>query len=410
MIKKMKKRTAFIILIVGFLTILLPLMLPAQNNLPYLGQEPPGMRAKQFAPDSLLATNNRWWHGSPVFSPDGLEMFWAEYVTYGPDDHRTTLFTMKVVEDNWSPIQHPSFAMPEYHENSPFFSVGGDTLYFVSTRPGGFFRMVTRTPTGWSESVTLQVPISPGMGVGWEIAVNRSGDIYLEISTEANPEPDIYVSRYQNGSYQMPQSLGDEVNSEYGDWGPYIDPDDQYLIFSSNRPGMIGQQFDLYISFRKADLTWAEPINMGYEVNSTGAFFPYVSLDKQYLFFNTARTGDMGYNPYWISAEIIDSLHTVVSIKEQKKPLGQLKYLQNSPNPCMAQTTINFELEKSACISLVIHNQFGQKVVDLIKNETYQTGKHEIIFDVSKLPSGCYTYTLILENGERLSQKMIVVQ
>lgn len=406
----MKKRNAFIILTVGLLTILIPLMLPAQNNLPYLGQEPPGMTAKRFPPDSLLATGDRWWHGSPVFSPDGLEMFWAEYVHYSPTDEHTTMFTMKVEDNHWSPIRHPSFGITEYAENSPFFSVGGDTLYFVSTRPGGFFRMVTRTPAGWSEPVALQVPLSPGMGVGWEIAVNRYGDIYLEISTEANPEPDIYVSRYHNGIYQMPQSLGDEVNSEYGDWGPFIDPDDQYLIFSSNRPGMIGQQFDLYISFKNADLSWTEPINMGYEVNSTGAFFPYVTLDKQYLFFNTARTGDLGYNAYWISAEIIDSLKTVVGIQEKIKSSQLLKSLKNSPNPCRSQTTITFELEKAAEISLIIYNQSGLKVIDLIQNETYKKGTFDILFDVSKLPSGCYNYTLILENGERFSKKMIVIE
>jgi len=149
---------------------------------------------------------------------------------------------------------------------------------------------------------------------------------------------------------------------------------------------------------------------MGYEVNSTGAFFPYVTLDKQYLFFNTARPGDMGYNAYWISAEIIDSLHTVVGIKEQMKPTGQLKLLQNSPNPCRAQTTILFELEKPTKISIVIFNQFGCKVVDLVRNENYLTGRHEVLFDVSKLQSGSYTYTLISESGERISQKMLVVE
>ncbi|OFZ09096.1 MAG: hypothetical protein A2338_01925 [Bacteroidetes bacterium RIFOXYB12_FULL_41_6] len=173
---------------------------------------------------------------------------------------------------------------------------------------------------------------------------------------------------------------------------------------------MIGQQFDLYISFKKEDLSWTEPINMGFEVNSTGAFFPYVTLDKQYLFFNTARPGDIGYNPYWISAEIIDSLHTVVGIKEQMKPTGLLKLLQNSPNPCRDQTTILFELEKPTKISIGLYNQSGCKIVDLVRDENYQTGKQEIIFDVSKLQSGSYTYTLITESGERISQKMLVIE
>lgn len=407
----MKKRIIEIILLSGLVfNFLTSSFLTAQNNQPYLGQEPPGMTSVRFPPDSLLATSDWWWHGSPVFTPDGLEMFWTEYVKYSPTIENATLFTMKVEDNNWGTIQHPPFGITEYFENSPVLSVSGDTLYFFSMRPTGVYHMVTRTVTGWSEPVALLVPIPSGLSFGLQIAVNRHRDLYIELSPQTNPEPDIYISRYQNGMYQMAQSLGDEVNTEYAEWGPYIDPDDQYLIFSSNRPGMIGLQFDLYITFKQDDLTWTEPINMGYEVNYSGAYFPYVTLDKQFLFFNTERPGDMGYNAYWISAEIIDSLQTVVGIKEQMKSSGQLKFLRNSPNPCHTQTIITFELEKPIKISLSVYNLLGLKVIDLIRNETYQPGKHEILFDVSKLQSGSYNYTLISESGEKLSQKMLLVE
>lgn len=66
------------------------------------------------------------------------------------------------------------------------------------------------------------------------------------------------------------------------------------------------------------------------------------------------------------------------------------KYLlsQNYPNPFNPLTNFRFELPKDETVHLAVYNVNGQKVKDLI-NGYREAGIHEVLFDGSKLPSGC---------------------
>jgi hypothetical protein len=117
---------------------------------------------------------------------------------------------------------------------------------------------------------------------------------------------DIYRSRLINGEYSEPEYLGAIINTvDYEEYAPYIDPDEAYLIFASNRPGGFGGN-DLYISFQNPDGSWTQPRNMGSEINSNvGGTLPAVSPDGNYFFFITQRADDQSYNPYWVDSRII---------------------------------------------------------------------------------------------------------
>jgi hypothetical protein len=366
------------------------------------------MTAKRFPPDSLLGNSNWWWHGSPVFTADGLEMFWTEYVRYSPTIELATLFNMKVENSNWGAIHYPSFGNQSYFENNPVLSVGGDTLYFFSTNPGGPYFMTTRTATGWSLPTSVYIPTPSGSGNGLQFAVNRAGDFYVEVSIPPSAPPDLYVSKFMNGSYQTAVKLGPEINSDYLDAFPFVDPDEEYLIFASNRPGGYGGQFDNYICFKNPDGSWTDAMNMGYEINSTGGWFATVTPDKQYLFFNSWKPGDQGYNPYWISAAIIDSLRTMVGICEPGNGSGAAILEQNAPNPFRESTLVSFKLDSKSNVTLRVVDVFGNSVVTLISNKKMDAGKHSIPFFPGKsgLPSGMY---LCLLNVDRktVTRKMI---
>jgi hypothetical protein len=382
----------------------------AQNNLPYLGQTPPGMTALRFPPDSLLANNNWMWHGSPVFTYDGLEMFWTIYSEPTPSTYKLEIFTMLVENNNWCPIQRPSFADTTYKENNPLFIAGDDTLYYYSARTNTFINRVVRTTTGWDEPQTLQIPIPPGYFIGSTFSVNKNRDIYLDLLDQTTDESNIYISKFQNGNYQLAEVLGPEINSGYNESCPFIDPDESYLIFGSNRPGGYGSQLDLYICFKNEDQTWTDAINMGFEINSTGAFFPFVTLDKQYLFFVTGKPGDIGYNPYWISADIIDSLHVMVGIDKTGKSSEQLRLYQNQPNPVRDQTTFFFDLDYSGKISSEIYSLTKGRIRVLFENKFFLKGKHSIVFDASELPAGIYLYKLTSSMGGMVTRKMVVIK
>lgn len=274
------------------------------QDLRYLGRPRPGLTPVRFAPDSLCATADWFWHGSPVFSPDLGEVHWARYAMY-PAYHRTELVHMRLDENRWSPAQAPPFADPGYSESNPCFGTSHDTLYFYSERPAGPRLRVTRTASGWSAPVPTTVPGVAGAVAGGQFSLARDGTLYFELWT--GPQCDLYRSRRVGDVYQAPEPLA-ALNTAAYEFCPYVDPDERFILFDSNRPGGFGLN-DLYISIRNRDGTWGEPRNLGPTVNSsTEDVHPWISPDGLYLFYVTERAGDLGFNPYWLDAQFIDDL------------------------------------------------------------------------------------------------------
>jgi hypothetical protein len=306
---------------------------------------------------------------------------------------------MFVDNNSWGAIHHPTFANLNYFENNPVLSPGGDTLYFFSTRPGGPYFRTVRSATGWSLPSAVPIPVPAGSGNGLQFAVNRNGDFYIEVSIPPSAPPDLYISRFVNGVHQMAVKLGPEINSDYLDAFPFVDPDEEYLIFASNRPGGFGGQFDNYICFKNPGLSWSQAINMGHEINSAGAWFATVTHDKQYLFFNSWKPGDHGYNPYWISAAVIDSLRTIVGVPAAERIPVAVVVDQNQPNPFRGETRISFSLSEPQTVTLTISDLFGKCVATLINNQQTEAGRHMARFAPEQLefPDGVYFYSLRTE-------------
>jgi hypothetical protein len=66
---------------------------------------------------------------------------------------------------------------------------------------------------------------------------------------------------------------------------PYISPEEDYLIFLSDRKGGYGDT-DLYISFKKNG-KWSIPQNLGSQVNSAiSEFCPGVDQKNELFFFS----------------------------------------------------------------------------------------------------------------------------
>lgn len=67
---------------------------------------------------------------------------------------------------------------------------------------------------------------------------------------------------------------------------------------------------------------------------------------------------------------------------------------QNTPNPASDETTIEFTIPESAFVSVVLYNQLGVKVMEIV-NEDLEAGTHTRTIDISNLPVGVYNYVLI---------------
>ena len=267
----------------------------------YFGQEPPGTEPVLFAPDILKATSSWWWHSPPVFSPDGDELFFCRYFNENPS--HVKMFYMRCINDKWTTPEQVPFTDTNY-DNNPFFSVDGNSLYIISTRSDGIFFVVHKTENGWTEPHPINIPVLPSMSAGQHFSLSAGKSLCIEIFNGS--DDDIYLFNYDNLNYTTSERLS--FNSDYTDVTPCIDPNEEYIIFSSHRPGGYGQG-DLYISFKRADNTWSEAVNMSEKINSGGSdLWPCISPDGNYLFFVTNGKGEEGFNPYWVDISIIDEL------------------------------------------------------------------------------------------------------
>lgn len=256
---------------------------------PYLGQDPPGKTPEIFAPGIVSTGASEF--GS-TFTPDGNVFYYA--ISGVPN----TIAHMELRESGWTQPKISPFS-GQYSDWDMNLSPDGSKLYFTSNRPlagngppidNSNIWVVERTGEERSDPKSLGPPINTD---GYENypSVTKDGTLYFFHSTkENNHNTDVYYSTRIDGKYQEPVRLGNEINSEYPEWDPFIAADESFLIFSSvGRPEGYGE-CDLYISFRKPDGTWTEGINMGATINSRAhEFCPNVTSDGKYFFFMSKR-------------------------------------------------------------------------------------------------------------------------
>jgi|688.fasta_scaffold20328_7 hypothetical protein len=104
-------------------------------------------------------------------------------------------------------------------------------------------------------------------------------------------EADIYRSEF-DGSRWLPGEPVAGINSDGGDYGPFISADGETLLLYSDREGGFGG-YDLYAS-RRTDDGWDRPRNLGPLVNSPAhEYDPALTADGLRLFFASNRTPRM---------------------------------------------------------------------------------------------------------------------
>ena len=272
----------------------------------YLGQTPPGLKSVVFAPD-IISSKDHYEYGS-VFSRNGKEFYYAVIINEKPQ-----IRYCRLDQTGWT-APKTVIASDRYEYNDPFLSPDEKRLFFISDRAtdGKSSKKdfdiwyLERTANGWSNN-----PINAGPAINsgkneYYMSFTDAGKMYFssnggtDAATDKNYE--IRFSSFANGVFKPSVQLGSAVNTEHYEADVFISPDEQYIIFCSERPGGLGKG-DLYISFKNKNGEWQKAKNMGNTVNSEGyEFCPFVTRDKKYLFFS--RDGEI----FWVKADVINSL------------------------------------------------------------------------------------------------------
>lgn len=158
--------------------------------------------------------------GALTISADGLTMFFT--ACHRPDGYGSCdIFVSRRLGKKWLAPQNLGPVVNSVRwESQPSFSSDGRTLFFVSTRPGGY---------GGS---------------------------------------DIWVTQLRaDGSWSPVVNAGPIINTAADELTPYIHPDGKTFYFSSDGHAGLGGA-DLFITRWSHATGWSEPENLGYPINT----------------------------------------------------------------------------------------------------------------------------------------------
>jgi len=295
---------------------------------PYLGEKPPGLTAKLFAP--VIVSTNMNEDGGPIFTPDGKEIFWR--IGMAPF---SVFFYMKQDNGIWSKPEIAPFS-GKYSDGGLSISPDGKKIFFASKRPFTGTEGLSKFHTWITEKINgrWQTPVPAGQ------PVDHPDEYYTRVSVAADgtlikqseiPEGkggrDLYECKFINRKYLEPVNLPGEVNTEFNEYAPAISPDGSYIVFQSdNRPDSIGS-IDLYVTFKMNDDNWSRGINLGKNVNTKYMeHWPGLTPDSKYLFFSSDRPAEVQYG-YSVQRKSLDEIKTLFEFYYGAKHGGDIYWV-----------------------------------------------------------------------------------
>lgn len=129
----------------------------------------------------------------------------------------------------------------------------------------------------WSEPVNLG-PLINTSALDANASLSADAHTLYFVSTRAGGfgQQDIWMSQRQclTCEWETPVNLGSSINTDAADAAPSVSEDGQLLFFFSGRPGGFGG-LDVYVSHRVStsaeDDVWGDPVNLGPDVNTAAA-------------------------------------------------------------------------------------------------------------------------------------------
>ncbi len=258
-----------------------------------------GQAPKVYMPNVVSSGYNE---RDMAISPDGSEMFYTIQALRSG----VSVIIRRTAADGWKNGEAAPFS-GQYSDLEPAFSPDGNRLFFASNRPveAGVEKKdfdiwyVEKNGKGWGQPIHGGTLINSSEDE-WYPSVVEDGSVYFTgVRADVLGKEDIYRAQWKNGKFEAPVNIGPGVNSKLDEFNAYVDPKEQYIIFSAEGgEGDLGRG-DLYISHRK-DGSWTKPRNLGADVNSNRLdYCPFVYNGIFYFTSDrpgpAARSGKMSF-------------------------------------------------------------------------------------------------------------------
>lgn len=257
----------------------------------FLGQAHPSDIPQIFAP-SLLTAPGTIAMDRITFSHDGREIYYYQCDRWG-SLAKAKIMTFRYDGHRWigpTVLNEHLFAVTMAPDDKELYFEDDDAKHVLRSQ---------RTRDGWTApAVAYTEPFSL-----YSFTPVKSGTIYIATESDAMDKKSGITTSFSAMKISKEgtkvQSLGMPLNEPGYNGEFFIAPDESYMVVSAKETQSF--ECELYISFRKPDLTWTVPVSLGPKINDGPAhrWGQYVTPDGKYLFY-TRGTKSEDSAIYWV--------------------------------------------------------------------------------------------------------------
>lgn len=259
----------------------------------------------QYEPPQKLsdAINSGAEESMPLLSKDGSVMYFVRSFhpdnTGGADGGHDIWYATLKDDSTWTQASNNLGALNTNVNNAVAgVSEDGNTIYLVNTyegknQSGVGLSKATRDGGDWSSPEDIEVPGINPTNDFYSFYITPQEDVLLITMQDefSKGQNDIYIAvKDEQGSWNVPMNLGNQINTAGDEISPYLSPDRQRLYFSTNGRGGMGG-YDIFMSERQGEgwSDWGMPINLPDGINS-GEFDAYFSIyENGHIYFSSSR-------------------------------------------------------------------------------------------------------------------------
>lgn len=278
------------------------------------------------------------------------------------------IWVVEKVDGEWgTPVNMGGNINTKEHESNIGLSPDENILYIYHTENNGDIYYSERKDGEWQEIKSMGKTINTDYQ---ETSIyHASNDSYM-FFTSSRPggegELDIYVMRRtKKGKWSDPENLGNTVNTEYSEEGPYFDVETSTLYFSSKgHEGMGG--YDLYKSVwdTVAD-TWSDPQNLGFPINSADdELFYTIRESSGHAYYASFKDDSYGYSDIYL-----------IVPKEEEEPIVEDSVAEEEPLAPIEIAEVEY---KTINVKVLVKDSETSELVDGFSVKVYRVEDKDI--------------------------------
>ena len=365
------------------------------NNLkPLLDGKPQLMWEKE----NIKEINTTFSDINAVFSADGKVVVFASAQLEGKSNDDKIIFFSKKILDKFDEPYEISDAINAKGNMIPcYLSTYGTHLFLLEGDDNKSVlyesKYVKKGDSAvWTTAKKLNSNINKGIVSYASIAPDGKTLFFSADRKEGLGGLDIYKSELDaKGEWGSAVNLGSKINTPFDETAPFL-VDGNVLFFSSQGHSSIGG-YDIFSCKRNLNGEWAEPVNIGYSMNTFGDDVFYVPASdgaSGYISLQGSEAiGELDIYKVKIGSYVEEVI--AQEIIEETKPVNEIKE-ENSTNNITGNKDNKQDSEKAPKENLATEKE--------IKNQTTNKKKEQQKASQNKVTGGAFTVQIAASTEE----------